>query len=523
MINRQTTYDKWKNFWAENWPVAAILFFTVCTRLFALNRLPAGVLPDEAYGAYNAWGLMTEGLDSRGYRYPVYFVAWGSGMSVLYSYLAIPMFLLFGTNIFAYRLPQAIVGICTVYGMYRLGRELFDKKTALLLAFALAVNPWHIMNTRFGLDANMAPGMFVIGLMFLVSGIKKKGSNLIWSAVFLGAALYCYALTWIVIPFFLLLCILLFWKKIPDNRYALIFPLLLFLIALPLLLFVLINVGLLEEIRTSFFSIPKLVAFRGQELDIAHLGGSLKELIKMVLTQYSEHSHVTSELVGMYYLFTTPFMMLGVILHVISLLRHYKNGDNDLQFVFLLWLLSAGMMCVLNENITVIHINMLHIPIIFYGVYGIVRTADYIKNKWFLPAVLVFWCVSFVFFFQDYIVAQSNSGYFVDDRADEALERAKEIAGEEGTVSVFDFTIIKYSYLLWYEKFPVSDYFQNVVYEEDDAWAEMLSYGRYRYVRYIEDVTEDGVYIIYCNRAEEFRNLGFDVERVNDLYYIAVR
>lgn len=34
---------------------------------------------------------MTEGIDNRGYRFPVYFVAWGSGMSVLYSYLVIPL------------------------------------------------------------------------------------------------------------------------------------------------------------------------------------------------------------------------------------------------------------------------------------------------------------------------------------------------------------------------------------------------------------------------------------------------
>lgn len=522
MINRQETFEKWRKIFGTNWLIIAILLLAACIRLIALDRLPTGVLPDEAYGAYNAWGLMTEGMDSRGYNYPVYFVAWGSGMSVLYSYLAIPLFRLFGVSLLIYRLPQAILGIFSIYAIYRLGKELFDMRMALLLAFALSVNPWHIMNTRFGLDANMAPGMFIIGLMFLVSGMKKKGGYLVGAAVFLGAALYCYALTWIMIPLFLLLCIAMFWKKIPRNRYIIIFSLLLFFLALPLMLFVLINLGILEEIRTPFLSIPKLAAFRGEELDIAHLADGFGDLADLVLSQFGGESHVSSELVGSYYLFTTPFMVVGVVWHVISFWRSYKNGDNDLQYVFLAWLVSAVLMCVLNENITVIHTNMLHIPIVFYGAFGIARIADWLKSKWLIPVCLIFWCVSFGLFQQDYAVAQSDSGYFVDARADEALERAKELAGEEGTVTIFGTTIIKYSYLLWYEKPSVSDYYQNVVYTGAAGWAEMSTYGQYRYLQKMEDVTVDGVYIIYHNWVENFLDLGFEVEQVNNLYYIAV-
>lgn len=521
MISMQKMLENCKRALGRNWLIIVILLLTACSRLIALGSLPAGVLPDEAYGAYNAWGLMTEGLDSRGYRYPLYFVAWGSGMSVLYSYLAIPMFKLLGVNILAYRLPQAIVGIVSVYGIYRLGKELFDTKMALLLAFALSINPWHIMNTRFGLDANMAPGMFVIGLMFLTLGIKKKGGYLVWAAVFLGAALYCYALTWIMIPLFLLLCVVMFWKKIPRNRYTIIFPLLLFFIALPLILFVLINLGILEEIRTPFFSIPRLEAFRGEELDIAHLGAGFKNLGNLVLSQFGGEDHVASKLVGAYYLFTTPFMVVGVIWHVISFWRSYKNGDNDLQYVFLAWLVSAVLMCVLNENITIIHTNMIHIVIVFYGAFGVFKTAEWSRNRWLLPICLTFWCISFGLFLQDYITTQSDSSYFVDERADEALERAKELAGEE-TVTIFGTTIIKYSYLLWYEKPAVSHYYQNVVYEGVAAWAEMYTYGQYRYLRKLEDVTVDGVYIIYHNWVEYFMDMGFEVEKVNDLYYVAV-
>lgn len=231
---------------------------------------------------------------------------------------------------------------------------------------------------------------------------------------------------------------------------------------------------------------------------------------------------MSGELVGSYYLFTTPFAAAGVILHVFSFFRHYKNGDNDLQYVFLAWLVSAVIMCLLNENITVIHTNMIHIPIAFYGAYGIMRTAQFLKNRWLVPVCVIFWSISFCLFLQNYVETQSDTSYFIDERADEALERAKELAGENGTVTVFNTTIIKCSYLLWYEKPDPNDYYKNVVYTGPAGWAEMYTYGRYRYLGKLEEVTPEGIYIIYHNWVEYFMDLGFEVEQVNDLYYIAV-
>lgn len=110
-----------------------ILGVAAVTRLAGLGKIPEGILPDEAYGAYNAWALMTEGIDSRGYGFPVYFVAWGSGMSVLYSYLAIPLFYFFGPTLTVYRIPQAVIGILGVYAAYVLGREIQEEKFGLFL------------------------------------------------------------------------------------------------------------------------------------------------------------------------------------------------------------------------------------------------------------------------------------------------------------------------------------------------------------------------------------------------------
>ena len=143
-----------------------ILLISAISRLIRLSTWPDGAYPDEAYAAYNAYGLLTEGIDTWGYHFPVYFIAWGSGMNVAYSYLSIPFIYLLGPTMLAIRLPQAIISILGVYAMYVIGRECFCKTTGLLLAFILAINPWSILNARFGLESTLAPNMFLLAFCF---------------------------------------------------------------------------------------------------------------------------------------------------------------------------------------------------------------------------------------------------------------------------------------------------------------------------------------------------------------------
>lgn len=56
-------------------------------RLALLGAIPYGLNADEASAGYDAWALSEYGIDRHGYRYPIHFVAWGSGQNALYSYL----------------------------------------------------------------------------------------------------------------------------------------------------------------------------------------------------------------------------------------------------------------------------------------------------------------------------------------------------------------------------------------------------------------------------------------------------
>lgn len=496
-----------------------ILVVAFCSRFVRLGSWPEGVLPDEAYGAYNAYGLLTEGIDSRGYHNPVYFVAWGSGMNVLYSYLAIPFLKLLGITLFAFRLPQAIFSFLGVIAMYHIGKAFYSKKIGLFLSFILAVNPWSIMNARFGLESNLAPSMFLLALCFFALALQDKNIYLLPAAIFFGLTLYCYALSWIMVPLFLLLSAIYYFKNLKQNKYLLPAIVLLFLIALPLMLFVLINLGFLPEIRTSFLSIPKLAGFRGEELSFANIFASLKDTIRVVLYQYDGKSHTSSPVTGAYYYFTIPFILIGILNQLFRFFKTLYLKERPLDQLMFFWLVSATVICALNANITTIHINLIHIPIIFYSGYGIYILCRQLQNNYLLPTSAAAFGISFVFFLQAY--TSTDTGYFFGQNTTEAIHTAKEYNTGQETIYIFEYPTIKYSILLWNELPNITDYYENVVYTGDPSWQEMAYYNGFAYRTDINEVTADGLYIIPKHWEEPFSDLGFDIIEVNEQYSIA--
>jgi hypothetical protein len=94
--------------------VFGILFLGVFLRTFQLLANPPGLYVDEATAGYETFSLLRTGADRWGLAFPVYFVNWGSGQNVLYSYLSIPFVSLFGLSRFSVRLLSLFIGILTL-------------------------------------------------------------------------------------------------------------------------------------------------------------------------------------------------------------------------------------------------------------------------------------------------------------------------------------------------------------------------------------------------------------------------
>lgn len=235
----------------------AFLFLAIygllAIRLIGFGEIPGGVNQDGAMGAVDAKALAMYGTDRFGTFLPAHFWAWGYGqMSVLLSYLTVPFIKIWGLNKVTMRLPMLLASLLGIGGLYGITRKTFDEKTAMAALLFLAVNPWHFMQGRWALDCNLFPHMFVIGLYFLIKGLWKK-RDLFISMIFFALCMYCYGVSFYMVPFFLLACcILLFLRKRVRWKEICICFLVYFAVAWPIYGTMLINFMKWESVELPF-------------------------------------------------------------------------------------------------------------------------------------------------------------------------------------------------------------------------------------------------------------------------------
>ena len=184
-----------------------ILIFGTIIRMYQIDKMPNGLNIDEASSGYDAFSIMKYRIDRNGNSFPVVLYAWGSGQSVLYSYIMIPFLIIFnGLTVFSMRFPMALIGSISILIIYLLLKNIFNnKKIALIGAFFLAICPWHIMKSRWGMECNIFPDIILLATLLLVIGIKNKKAILqILSFILLGISAYSYAASYLFLPIFVI-------------------------------------------------------------------------------------------------------------------------------------------------------------------------------------------------------------------------------------------------------------------------------------------------------------------------------
>src|SRR3989338_8375504 len=150
--------------------LVAIILLALALRVPWLDKFPAGLNADEAAIGYNDYSLLATGLDEHGAPWPLAFRSFDDYKPGGYFYLILPFIATLGLNIWAVRLPSALLWALSVYLVYLLINKLFaeKKKTTInighLAALLLAVSPWHIHYSRGGWEANVASVFMIIGL-----------------------------------------------------------------------------------------------------------------------------------------------------------------------------------------------------------------------------------------------------------------------------------------------------------------------------------------------------------------------
>lgn len=508
--------EKIFSFWSRHRYAICTLFVFAAGVIVrtAFPDTPGGLNQDEARAAYEAFSLANYGIDTHGYANPVYFVSWGSGMNVLYSYVLIPFVKLFGLSAQVARLPQLIGGILSMPLAFLILRRCCGKKAALIGLAVVAVAPWHIMMSRWGLESNFVVVFLLSGVYFLLRGLERPPFFML-SAAFFGLSLYCYSIAWLFVPLFLLLTVLYCIRtgRLRLSFSAVLSAVILMLLAAPLVLFLLVNTGFMSEIKTPFFSVPLLSSMRSGEFvsSFGDLSVSLSNLGKLLLTQNDGLSWNSIPAFGMYYLFALPPALIGAFCGAKALLAAFRQREFQGAALLFLWLLSSLIVSALLIDPNINRINILHMPMLFSCALGICRLVE--KWRRALPAVLaLLYTLSFAAFsgvyFNTYaheIAPTFRSGY--ERIADCIVSRAPSNA------PVVCDSSVEPMLLLFYLQYPAPAFVNTVVYTNAPSpWLHIGSFGRFIFDGSMENPSRDTVYILQRSDALAFRDFGFTVE-----------
>lgn len=221
-----------------------VLLIGAAVRLFHFGAVPGGVNINEASVGVEAYSLLQSGVDRWNNAFPVYFPAWGSGLQPLYVYLTLPMVKLLGLNIYSVRIVNLAAGIATMPLAYWVARFAFGRAAALLGMGLLALMPWHIMISRYGLDSNLLPCCLLLSVGMLVVALREDAPAWHrWVALVPWAvAIYAYTLALLALPTLFILLLAAYRREIAHHwRDWLVAAIIGFMAALPMILFLVKN------------------------------------------------------------------------------------------------------------------------------------------------------------------------------------------------------------------------------------------------------------------------------------------
>jgi hypothetical protein len=244
--------------------LVAILILAAGLRLYRINEIPYGFYWDEAAITYNAWGISVWNRDEFGNKLPVSFKSFGDYKAPLLIYLLGGIYKFTGLHPEYLRIIIAFSGIGVVVITFLLTQEFERQKklphnTALVSAFFMAITPWGVNFSRFGLEAMLALLLFTTGVLFLEKS-KTNSQYFYLAGILFSLCLYAYHSAKIVTPIFLLMWASLDRQTIWKQKKAVTLSLALSALVLtPLIQDTLFGPGFERGKSLIFFSNPALL------------------------------------------------------------------------------------------------------------------------------------------------------------------------------------------------------------------------------------------------------------------------
>lgn len=429
-----------------------ILIVAGFLRLYRLGLVPPSPDWDEAALGYNAYSILKTGKDEYGTRLPLTIRSFDDYKPPLYVYLTVPSVALFGLNVWAVRLPSALMGILAVFGTYLLVGELTAfglrekmgirkarsrnrliarcwgfltsvEALPLLSAGFLAVSPWHLQFSRIAFEANIGDGINIFVIWAFLRGLRQR-VFLPVSAGLMALGLYAYHSERIFLPLLALLLIAVFSKELFRDKKSVIIAVVTGCIVIAPLLPVIFSKSSVSRLQgtSSFADQTQLLARTVTKLEQDRRNNDRLGLIldnrRFVWVRtflYGYLSHFSAKWLfltgdnprhhapdmGLMYLWELPFFLAGIILA-------FRNGGRAGKFL-LGWYLIAPVAAAPTTGVPHAVRTLVFLPVMqIFTAVGFIGLAVALLER--VRSAMVIFCVAVlvkaVFLF--------NFAYFLD-------------------------------------------------------------------------------------------------------------
>lgn len=483
-----------------------ILIIGMFLRIVDIYKLPNAQNVDEISSGYEAFAISNYGIDRNGNFIPAFLVAWGGGQNALLTYLIIPFIKIFGLSIFSIRLPMAILGCISLWIMFLLLKKIGNKKIAIIGLAFFAICPWHIMKSRWGLESNLFPDLILIFIYLFIKGIEEKKIWYYISFVIAGLSAYSYGTSYFFLPAFIIPLLLIFIKKRKITiKEAIIGLTITGFVAMPIVLYVIINTFDLNQINLPFMTIPKLDVNRYQEITsifsknfISDSISNLKTGIELMYKQmdYLPWNYLSGY--GTIYIFSIVFTIIGITNTIIK----DKWIKIEYEYVFnICFIVSIILMLICSPNIN--RVNIIWIPIIYYTIIGICVVIN--ADKRFIISIVILYSISFSMFILEYGAENADNYFTFEGDLEEVIKYVSEIKDKQ----IYITNQIKegYIHVLFYTKYNPNEFVNTVkYYNEGEEFEQVKSFGNYHFeeIRDLEN-SKQNVYIINKENIEDYK------------------
>lgn len=312
------------------------------------------------------------------------------------------------------------------------------------------------------------------------------------------------------LPVFVIpLLMVLFLKKKITLKQAIISLGIVFVIDLPLILYVIINTFDLPEIKILFITIPRLTANRYQEVssifskDFLQVSlGNFTEAMKLFIGQSNDHPWNLISFFGLTYVFSLPFTLIGIARNFSK-----EKRNETIHICFNIWFIAAFLLlfvCEPNTN----RCNAFIIPLIYYtmsGIFVVIKNIPKVKKVIISMYIVAFICFCYTYFYKGY----QEGAYFETDIG-EMVEYVESLDVDKIYIDK-SFTE-PYIYVLFYSQYNAKNFDETVEYfTQGENFEQVKSFGKYYF--YLPENLEEENAIYVVQNSKNLTELGIDTSK----------